>query len=111
MRMKFRTRIAILLCVTVFGICVILWRNNITLDCNSDEELCGQKHENLENRNVEQRLALLNPSLNPELMVGMIKDKIDEDIRDEGYKKYAFNDLISRRIGNLRPIPDTRHEM
>ena len=43
-------------------------------------------------------------------MIGMVKDKKDETIRDEGYSKYAFNDLISRRIGNYRTIPDTRHE-
>jgi polypeptide N-acetylgalactosaminyltransferase len=47
---------------------------------------------------------------NAELMIGMVRDKNDETIRDEGYSKYAFNDLISRRIGNHRAIPDTRHE-
>jgi hypothetical protein len=81
----------------------------ITLDCGSDGTLCTSKTgkgEILRNRPEEHNLR----HSNAELMIGMVKDETDESIRDEGYSKYAFNDLISRRIGNHRTIPDTRHE-
>ncbi|VDK27057.1 unnamed protein product [Anisakis simplex] len=28
---------------------------------------------------------------------------------DEGFEKYVFNELLSKRIGPRRRIPDTRH--
>ncbi|CAG0892742.1 unnamed protein product [Cyprideis torosa] len=30
--------------------------------------------------------------------------------KDDGYRNHAFNDLVSTRIGNIREIPDTRHQ-
>ncbi|CAG0878993.1 unnamed protein product [Darwinula stevensoni] len=40
---------------------------------------------------------------------GFIHNERDFEFRQEGYKKYAFNALISERIGEFRDIPDTRH--
>lgn len=40
--------------------------------------------------------------------MGMIFSKQDEEVRDFGYRKHAFNLLISNRIGNHRELPDTR---
>lgn len=109
MRVKFRTRITILLCTIVFSVWIFFWPDLMTLDCGSDGTLCTSKTSKgdiLRNRAEEHNLR----HSNAELMIGMVKDKTDENIRDEGYSKYAFNDLISRRIGNHRAIPDTRHE-
>ena len=106
MRVKFRTRIIILLCAIVSSVWVFLWwASSKSSDCGSDGKLCINRAEILRNRLEEHRHS------NAELMIGIVKDKIDKNIRDEGYSKYAFNDLISRRIGNHRTIPDTRHEM
>uniref|UniRef100_UPI00358E5217 polypeptide N-acetylgalactosaminyltransferase 11 n=1 Tax=Myxine glutinosa TaxID=7769 RepID=UPI00358E5217 len=41
--------------------------------------------------------------------LGMIYSVDDQDVRDFGYQRHAFNLLISNRLGVLRPIPDTRH--
>lgn len=40
--------------------------------------------------------------------LGRIFNEADQEIRDIGYKKYAFNLLISNRLGYHRDIPDTR---
>jgi polypeptide N-acetylgalactosaminyltransferase len=35
----------------------------------------------------------------------------DQQLRDTGYNKYGFNELISERIGFLRNLPDVRHNL
>lgn len=45
------------------------------------------------------------------LSLGMIKTVDDQKIKEDGYKKHAFNLLISNRIGFHRNIPDTRHPL
>ncbi|XP_056007067.1 polypeptide N-acetylgalactosaminyltransferase 11-like [Ostrea edulis] len=40
--------------------------------------------------------------------LGIVSSPEDQKARDEGYQKYAFNELISNRIGFHRAIPDTR---
>ncbi|XP_067864557.1 polypeptide N-acetylgalactosaminyltransferase 11 [Heptranchias perlo] len=44
--------------------------------------------------------------LSPEL--GMIFNEVDQQIRNTGYQKHAFNVLISNRLGYSRDLPDTR---
>jgi len=41
----------------------------------------------------------------------MVKNLEDQRKRDEGYKSYAFNVLISDNLGVRRNIPDTRHKL
>lgn len=41
----------------------------------------------------------------------MVKNLEDQHKRDEGYKNYAFNVLISDNLGIRRNIPDTRHKL
>ncbi|XP_055990767.1 polypeptide N-acetylgalactosaminyltransferase 11 [Sorex fumeus] len=41
--------------------------------------------------------------------LGMIFDERDQELRDLGYQKHAFNLLISNRLGYRRPVPDTRN--
>ncbi|KAG8443592.1 hypothetical protein GDO86_012120 [Hymenochirus boettgeri] len=40
--------------------------------------------------------------------LGMIFNEQDENVRDVGYQKHAFNMLISNRLGYHREVPDTR---
>ncbi|XP_062900521.1 polypeptide N-acetylgalactosaminyltransferase 11 [Mobula hypostoma] len=40
--------------------------------------------------------------------LGMIFNEVDQEIRNAGYQKHAFNVLISNRLGYKRDIPDTR---
>ncbi|XP_074918289.1 polypeptide N-acetylgalactosaminyltransferase 11 isoform X3 [Chelonoidis abingdonii] len=44
--------------------------------------------------------------LSPEM--GMIFNEHDQQVRDLGYQKHAFNMLISNRLGYHREVPDTR---
>lgn len=40
--------------------------------------------------------------------LGVVSDPEDQRARDEGYQKFAFNALISNKIGFHRALPDTR---
>lgn len=41
--------------------------------------------------------------------LGMIFNERDQELRDLGYQKHAFNLLISNRLGYHREVPDTRN--
>ncbi|XP_023495800.1 polypeptide N-acetylgalactosaminyltransferase 11 isoform X3 [Equus caballus] len=41
--------------------------------------------------------------------LGMIFNERDQELRDLGYQKHAFNMLISNRLGYHREVPDTRN--
>lgn len=43
--------------------------------------------------------------------LAVINKPEDQQLRDTGYNKYGFNELISERIGFLRSIPDVRHKL
>ncbi|KAL2749652.1 polypeptide N-acetylgalactosaminyltransferase 35A isoform X1 [Vespula maculifrons] len=43
--------------------------------------------------------------------LGMVRNLEDQQKRDEGYKNYSFNILVSDNIGLYRDIPDTRNEL
>lgn len=43
---------------------------------------------------------------NDKSTIGLIRNTEDERIRDEGYAKHAFNELISNRLGFYREIQD-----
>ncbi|CAN9506202.1 unnamed protein product [Ophioblennius macclurei] len=57
----------------------------------------AQRHPRPANREVE---------LSPEM--GMIFNEADQELRDSGYHRHAFNVLISTRLGSHRELPDTR---
>lgn len=43
--------------------------------------------------------------------LGLVKTLEDQRKKDEGYKKHAYNVLISERLSFHREIPDTRNEL
>ncbi|XP_055541211.1 polypeptide N-acetylgalactosaminyltransferase 35A [Wyeomyia smithii] len=42
---------------------------------------------------------------------GMVRNSEEQFIRDVGYRRHAFNVLVSNKIGPFRPVPDTRHKL
>ncbi|XP_037035328.1 polypeptide N-acetylgalactosaminyltransferase 35A [Bradysia coprophila] len=42
---------------------------------------------------------------------GMVRNEEEKFLRDIGYKRHAFNTLVSSKIGLFRDIPDTRHKL
>lgn len=42
---------------------------------------------------------------------GMVKNVQEQYLRDVGYKRHAFNILVSSKIGLTRDIPDTRNKL
>ncbi|XP_051785340.1 polypeptide N-acetylgalactosaminyltransferase 11 isoform X2 [Erpetoichthys calabaricus] len=56
--------------------------------------------------NKDPEAGLKKGELSPEL--GMIFNEQDQEVRDTGYHKHAFNVLISNRLGYHRELPDTR---
>lgn len=42
---------------------------------------------------------------------GMVKNEEEQFLRDIGYKRHAFNTLVSSKLGLFRDIPDTRHKL
>ncbi|XP_001868085.2 polypeptide N-acetylgalactosaminyltransferase 35A [Culex quinquefasciatus] len=42
---------------------------------------------------------------------GMVRNSEEQFIRDVGYRKHAFNVLVSSKIGPFREVPDTRHKL
>ena len=43
--------------------------------------------------------------------IGLVRSAEDKKLRETGYKNFAFNTLVSRRIGLHRELPDTRNEL
>lgn len=43
--------------------------------------------------------------------LGMVNNMADLQIKDDGYKMYAYNVLISNRLSYNRTIPDTRNKL
>ncbi|XP_053679893.1 polypeptide N-acetylgalactosaminyltransferase 35A [Anopheles nili] len=66
-----------------------------------------------EKRRISHRLiGQLQPILpNGTDEFGMVQNSEEQFIRDIGYRKHAFNVLVSNKLGPFRPIPDTRHKL
>ncbi|XP_040155703.1 polypeptide N-acetylgalactosaminyltransferase 35A [Anopheles arabiensis] len=68
-----------------------------------------------EKRRISHRLIdelqpmLIQPNGTDEF--GMVQNSEEQFIRDIGYRKHAFNVLVSNKLGPFRPIPDTRHKL
>lgn len=42
---------------------------------------------------------------------GMVRTVEEQFMRDIGYKRHAFNTLVSHKIGLIRDLPDTRNHL
>ena len=112
MHVKLRMRYAILFCMVVFGFWIILSLIFITQESSEKRKSLLDWNELVDGEdkiNLVQVQGLTDTD--GKFMIGMIKDENDQKIRNEGYEKHAFNELISIRIGLHREIPDTRHNM
>lgn len=73
---------------------------------------------------IKSKIKLINQKLQPKLMagpsyneegdviwddIGAARNQEDVQLRDEGYRRFAFNSLVSTRIGFKRDVPDTRY--
>ena len=78
------------------------------------DQIHHQKHhdDNHHNNNDNNAPAMVAdiPLNNDVDLLGLVRNSDDEKTKQQGFKDFAFNLLISNRIGNNREIPDTRHE-
>jgi polypeptide N-acetylgalactosaminyltransferase len=79
---------------------------------NSETNLINDNpiDDNVKTRQEKNDFQLMaSPDSSSLIRLGMINTAEDKQIKDIGYKKHAFNVLISNRIGFRRQIPDTRN--
>lgn len=53
----------------------------------------------------------INVDETSESKLGMIHNDLDRQTKQIGFERYAFNSLVSERLGYRRSLPDTRHEL
>lgn len=88
-----------------------LFRNSIQSIMNENDLLDDHdKGSNGRNSNQSKKRKDQDSGIDTNI-IGMIQSPEDKKVKDEGFKKHAFNVLISDRIGNTRSIPDTRHPL
>uniref|UniRef100_A0A915KAD0 Uncharacterized protein n=1 Tax=Romanomermis culicivorax TaxID=13658 RepID=A0A915KAD0_ROMCU len=69
------------------------------------------RREKVENvQNFHEQVALPKKVLDLD-QLALINNEEDEKKRNFGYSRYAFNGLISDRIGDRREVPDVRHKL
>lgn len=85
-------------------------RETNLIDVNDFDYESKHKQSTLDKKNMQgQNVKLLNST--DLVHLGMINSPNDQRIKDEGYKRHAFNMLISDRLGFRRRIPYTAHSM
>ncbi|KAK0078663.1 hypothetical protein PV325_002222 [Microctonus aethiopoides] len=80
---------------------------------NHDKEKMGMK------KNSDKLIQQLQPvPIKPSEVLGngldelgLVRNMEDQKLRDEGYKKFAFNILVSNNLDLHREIPDTRNKL
>ncbi|XP_033639451.1 polypeptide N-acetylgalactosaminyltransferase 11-like [Asterias rubens] len=93
--------------------------NNIELPA---EELSkNDVYDDFINKNMIIRKVNISNDLNPKQGIslkdsditdlGIIKTDGDRQLRDEGFRKHAFNELVSMRVGYHRNVTDTRNPL
>ena len=76
---------------------------------DSDHTCEADNYKNSETL-VEKLRPKLKPSDNIWNDLGVARNNEEVLIREQGYKDFAFNTLVSARIGLTRSVPDTRHK-
>ncbi|XP_049979689.1 polypeptide N-acetylgalactosaminyltransferase 11 [Alexandromys fortis] len=71
-----------------------------------DPQFKANRMDDLMNNHLEDSDKGLSKSSSE---LGMIFNERDQELRDLGYQKHAFNMLISNRLGYHRDVPDTRN--
>ncbi|CAG7836284.1 unnamed protein product [Allacma fusca] len=59
---------------------------------------------------LSSQVRVLPDAQESQVQLGLVKTVEEKRMREDGYRKYAFNALISSRLGNVRNITDTRHD-
>ncbi|VDM95103.1 unnamed protein product [Thelazia callipaeda] len=99
---------------------------NMNNDFNYEESYKSEdNNDNTNNNNINKTNSInklwkempeeqfsLNKAPEVDLMkLSVINNQQEQQQREQGYEKYAFNELLSKRIGPRRKIPDTRHHL
>ncbi|XP_072432365.1 polypeptide N-acetylgalactosaminyltransferase 11 isoform X5 [Chiloscyllium punctatum] len=86
------------------------WRFRPQVTKGPTQLLESQHRGNVDNQFMKQMLSNSEKKLSPFSELGMIFNEVDQQIRDAGYQKHAFNILVSNRLDYSRDVPDTRNQ-
>lgn len=68
-----------------------------------------EQHNESDNGHREPSSISKDQHLKETLALKSVTNSTDRYVKTEGDRLFAFNLLVSNRIGNFRPLPDTRH--
>ena len=92
--------------------------NGLGSDIYNEKELQGTKTQSIVNKLkpklhkakiLNNEIRFQNDSLWAD-QLGAAKNEKEQKLKEDGYNTYAFNTLVSQRLGLLRTLPDTRHK-
>ncbi|XP_022099932.1 polypeptide N-acetylgalactosaminyltransferase 11-like [Acanthaster planci] len=85
-------------------------KNNVLfdLDDRNHNQNVQFGHEAVKHNGIDQQAMGVGKS---DSELGMIKTAEDRRLRDEGFRRHAFNELVSTRIGYHRSVPDSRNPL
>lgn len=101
--------------LTIFAICCclfILWLTTMN-GTDYDDNNIHIKSEHIINHGKQELKNGTSLTINNDQheSLGMIYNESDRKHKESGFLKHAFNTLVSQRIGSIRNIPDTRHQL
>ena len=76
-----------------------------------DDEESGFQHSSEKASRHKKKRPASSKMDELETNLGLVKNKEDQKMREEGYSRHAFNTLVSSRLDYHREIPDSRHKM
>ncbi|XP_038044634.1 polypeptide N-acetylgalactosaminyltransferase 11-like isoform X2 [Patiria miniata] len=88
-------------------------KNNILFDVNlsnnhPNEENGQFGHKEMQHNDIDQQAKSQGKS---ESVLGIVRTADDRRLRDEGFRRHAFNELVSTRIGYHRSLIDSRNPL
>ena len=92
--------------------------NSLGPNIYNEKELQGTKTQSIVNKLKPKlhKAKILNDEIrfqNDSLwadQLGAAKNEKEQKLKEDGYNTYAFNTLVSQRLGLSRTLPDTRHK-